>query len=273
MTAILLAAIIARIEPTAGPALPFDALKHATLQSVRIGERWANGCKFVSFYYRTDLSVQEISDIFDQEKTAHFDAHDPRDGFLTLTRRANGVHQAISVRRRKTSYGISDANGSRSGVKVDPYVTISVTESPLQDRRISRWYWEAISEDPPVPMIDVPFLKGVETTGVSVTSFDYLMSSSGQIPFKNGKMVLDEDAYVYTAIVERSHEALKLQFESWAAENGYSNPEFHGAWFKPKARLFEIELRPYYSLDRELTQVTLFVSDRIALHPIARMKF
>ena len=256
---------VVRTKPTSGPALSLVLLKDAELQFVRVGSSWANGCRFVRFSYRTSLSVKKIAEQSRHER--YFEEIHSRsdpDSFW-FSRRANGVYQSISVRRQTTSFSTTDSEGSRTGTRTDPFTLISITESPMPDQSIPRWYWEAISEDPPTPMIRVPFLTGVMTTEVSVTSFDGLMSGKGL-------MFVGSDAFVYSAVVEQSYEMTEELLEAWASKNGYTKTAHYGSWFKARVRLFEIEVTSHYSPGREMSRIVIYASDRKAVHPIERNK-
>jgi len=266
MIAFLVAALILHVHPTAGPALPLAVLQDAELQSVGVGDYWANGRNVVGFTYHTDLSVKEVAEICRKEQYFHEVSSRTNPDSLQFSRRINGVHQSVSVRRRETPFATSNFDRTERGVRIDRFTTISINERPLQDQWIPRWYRGAIAKEPPTPMIEVPFLKGVMTTGVSIDSFDNLMSSKGL-------MYPGDDAYVYSALVESSYEKLEEQLKAWASKNGYTKTPHYGSWFKPDTRLFEIELRGYYSPGRVMIQVVIYASDRKAEHPIARLKF
>lgn len=266
MIAFLVAALISHVHPTAGPALPLAVLKVATLQKVGVGDSWANGRNTVGFTYRTNLSVKEVAEICRKELYFHEESSRTNPDSLQFSRRVNGVHQTVSVRRLETPLATSNFDRTERGVRIDRFTTISIKEQPLQDQWTPRWYREAISEEPPTPMIEVPFLKGVMTTGVSIVSFDNLMSSKGL-------MYPGDDAYVYSALVETSYEKLEEQLKAWANVNGYTKSRHYGSWFKPNTRLFEIEVRDHYSPGRVLSRLVIYASDRKAEHPIAREKF
>lgn len=265
MLAILVAALITQVLPAAGPALPLEALKDAKLQGVSLGETWANGCKSVGFSYGSDLTVDEIAELCRQEWYFQDEQSWTDQDSFWFSRFANGVYQSVNVSKTAATYRKSDSNGTSSITRIDASTTIRITESPQQDQRILRWYWGAISPDPPTPMIKVPFLKGVMTTEVSVDSFDNLMSSKGLT-------YIGSDAYVYSAVVDQSYEKLEKQLQTWASKNGYTKTSW-ASWFKPNTRLFEIEVRGHLSLGREKSRLVIYASDRKAEHPIARVKY
>jgi hypothetical protein len=244
MTTFLIAAtLVQQLRLTDGPAVPLSLVADRKPIAVKVFDSWNQGCHPVEFRYEFDESVAELA-----ERCARVEgAINPRlsqsrDQF-SMDRTMDGIRERVSILRQD----------ERTFVVV--YETVDAGKTP------EAFYRAAVSSEPPVPMIEVPFLEGVKTNAVSFLCFDFLMVRSF---YRSG-----DDTIVYRAFAPMLPGEAAKKLEDWAKRYGYTKTA-DGSWFRPEPGLFEIELTAA-TLGR--AQITMYGSYRKADHPIVRSSF
>lgn len=260
MSLAIVACLLFQVQLTDGPGVHLSAVEGMKPHEVKVSGSWVAGCYAVTFIYRTEKSVSALADLCKKEEGIEYKQDMPAHSRFTMDRRMGGVFQRVTVQRNVMHYVQSGPEGRIEGKKTDPYTTVIVDEHVDLGSSPLRYYRGAYSEKPPVELIDVPFLDGVKACAVSLTSFDELMSSKGMM-FPDVR-----DAQVFSALVPGDWEAVREKAAAWGRANGYVETRMY--WFKPKVRMFEFLVLPH----AQGASVTMWCSDREALHPIALEK-
>jgi hypothetical protein len=255
--------------PCDGPALPLHFLDGCKMDDVQCFGGWNRGIDLeVSFHFVSKESLDDtIADYLKEtgdKPAVKVPVGDASDGELAMhthygeawTRQAGSVSQHIEI------YTWPEALGADK-VTTQLRVTESVDPTgPLP----ARWYRKAISPSPPAPMIDVPFLQGRKADVVSIASFEGLMSSAGA-------MYMETDAQVYRAYLYDPYDFIEQSAKAWALKNGYSRTP-STSFFRAGSGCFEFVITPPQNPPGKppITMVTMYVSDKKAEHPIARIK-
>ena len=262
LSLLLLLLIQVHTEGTDGPALPLDLLKGEAPVKTTVSDYWVDGYYQVEFEYRVSRPVAELGAQFAKEKFVTGSTGHRAGSSFVGNRDGDGVLQTVSIYRRVLQFVSSGPKGREEGVKEDPYTTVTVIETVRPGVRPSKWYAAAVSKTPPAPMIEIPCFRPSKATTVSLSSFEGLMSSKGM-------RFTGKDAAVYTAVIAMSLDEATAQFEVWAKANGYTRTPI-GSWFKAGAKMFEIQIG---HAEKGNSIMTVYTSDRKAVHPIAWEKF
>jgi hypothetical protein len=239
--------------PTERAAVEPSFLRDLKLHQVLVEERWTSGCYDVSFGFRSPRSVKELAAQCRRE--GGWTVYSTRSDHEFIAWRVVGsVSQNLYLQRLRRQSG-----------ELEPYTTIGLRESVDSPSVPPRWYRGAISLKPPAPMIDVPFLPGVRTDTVSLTSVEALTSSK-TVPIRR------KDAAVYQVVVLKRYEQTLRKLVSWASSHGFTKSRYGGSsYFKAGAGIFEIEVRPGRRQSND-TRIVMYTGTTAAENPVTHQK-
>ncbi|HWA82850.1 MAG TPA: hypothetical protein VG820_05435 [Fimbriimonadaceae bacterium] len=243
-------------KPTAGPALPLHFLGKAKAAAIHIRDEWGRGCRSVDFTFYSRESVQELRSQIYKEFVVHPNGPGTNDQYTTW-RKKDGISQSITVSK-------GGPLAKSLGAKPNRGTLIYVTEMPSIDADPARWYRRAISAKPPAPLIEVPFVPGLKCCQLSIGSLEQLLSTS----LRERK---EKDLVVYEAWTPSDMKSIAQKLSDWAAKNGYALQPY-GSYFKPKAKIFEIECDNWQTNGKGTT-ITLYTTSKVVTSPIPHVKY
>ncbi|WP_144241062.1 hypothetical protein [Fimbriimonas ginsengisoli] len=234
-------------------ALPIQALASARHSKNRVGSVWTTGLYDVDFVFHLHGTVPQAATLLKKEFP---------DGVLNNIGYPNPSFDAVRIRDGiEQRVNVSQTSGKGAGSKEvklsrrnELEITVSERVQPLQ--MPSRWYVGAISNKPPVPMIDVPFLPGVKCQSVEVTSLEWLLAN---LPNANRQ---SRDAAIYHAFVRRSYHQVHAAMSRWAKAHGYTLKR-GDRFFRPRTKLFQMECSAGpLGKKPEYCEIYLYTSDK-----------
>jgi len=239
--------------PCDGPSLQLPFLALCKLSSASPGPCWCRGIyESVDFTYTSAQPAAQLASLY--EKATGLRSQQNRSGGWVYDRKVGTVHQQCVIRANDDHESFPDAAAR---------VIVNESANPMAGMP-TRWYCKAVAPNPPAPLQDVPFRKGIRADAVTVTSLGSLESSAGvYIP--------GADACIYEAVLRADREGTLSEIRRWAAANGYGevNPN---DFFKPGSGCFEFAVGSRPVAGGQAIGVTWYVSDKKADHPIARIK-
>jgi hypothetical protein len=241
---------------TDGPSMPLAIVEGVKTHRIEVSKHWVDGFYSVRFEYRITKPVSSLAELCKKEKWIETQNDWPAQKRFLMNRSHDGLQQDVVVQQNVLEYVQSGPEGTTHGKKVDPYTTVIVSESADLAQKPRTYFRGAYALKPPVPLIEVPFMKGHYAKSVEVTGFSYLMAPGRILPG-------GDDAYVFCALVPGDWETIAERAKQWAEANGYSQTSTL-MWFKPKVRMFEVTVSPH----GEFTAVRMYVTDREALRPL-----
>jgi hypothetical protein len=236
-----------------GPAMPVSFLTNVKPQNVAVTHSWASGCYAVTFSYEISKSPDEIAALWGREKEVSPIGKLVDHRAFANSRSERGMTQTLSAIARDPGTG-----------EKAPRTWITLSEAPDPNRAPSAWYGPGLSPQPPVPLVDVPFLKGVHSSSVSLTSLEGLLSMSG-------RMFKGTDAAVFSATVGMPTSRVTAALDRWSNGHGYRLTQY-GSYFKAGSGIFEIVVNPSYPDYRHTSTITMYSTEKRAATPIARIK-
>jgi|GEM_PF-7012906 len=236
--------------PCDGPAEPLPFLSKCSLAEKRISNVWSQGVYSpITFIYRSSLTPKELKATFIKEAGSTLSGEESKEDkdAYTGVRQFPGLMQQWRISFRKEGGA----------------TFLALYEFQKPGTSPKRWFRDAISPNPPNPMVEFPFFGGIKADSVSTGSLQQLLSEKTTRSF-------EKDVFIYTVTVPRG--GMKASAEKWLLAHGYSKTRSE-SYFNPASRLFEVYVNEWKVKGASMSGVTAYYTEKKVDRPIVWDRF